>query len=883
MKRTALFLLLCMGCSDDAETPTSDVSSDVKKADFGRTDVPTDTPDSADMTALAPFMRTATQPGVSPDGNTTLDAPLGDDEARVGKTSSDEGFHGVFAHCKPGDYKLYNNLVEFCVQGIETNRFEFFHGGGLVDMRLVGDTKEDIFDIWLPRYDLNVLDVQKIYVVSDGSDGGPAVLRADGVDAPIAQIVGAVGTSLARPLGLDISVEYRLHPNSSSIEILTWTSTTDGKKQTISVGETIGFGERVKIWSNEVGFDLAGISKVSSFIAQGEGHSFGWYREKPASLFTAVLELVPWLLAEDRKIVILEGEHATRRYLIVGDGTTNSITQEIQKIKKEEAHVEKTISIKYEDGTAAKGRQIELFDGQTHVAFAKTNNDGKFKFAKKTVTHFAVVPLFGEEERSINTNETDEYLLPTPALLAVRGSDLNSRISVSVTLKKGLEKKNYVVSSNDETSIEIAAGSYEVYIDRGMEWDIKKESVTLTGGESKQVDLLLTRVLDTTNYIAADFHQHMEPSIDSEVSVRDRILDNVGQGVEFVSPSDHEVVTDLGPYIIELGLEDEIGTVSGIEISPAHTHMNWFPIDYKVNARARGAVSLAVLKNGVASRRTIPEMIALGRQLPSAPIIQMNHGRGGSGYFNHVEFDPYTSTAMKPEDFTTDFDSMEILNDEDETCILIEDWSALLNIGLRPTAIGNSDSHGLWRAAGDSRNYISSSTDNPKDLDPQMIKQAVLQNQTTIARFALVDFPDAMPGDTISTDTLTTVDLRIRVQTPPYSQVDKIMVLANGTIIDQIDISSSVEDIVDYDAIYSRLFTEDTWITFVALGPNISNPINDGQLVFSMPNPIFIDVDGDIDSNGNMFEPVGAGSPDNKKIDISLLQAQMPVCTATRD
>lgn len=881
-----ILALLAFSCDSDSEgenLPNIPPGRDVTHLDFPKEpDVGQDVEE--DMGKVDPFQRTPIQPGVDPDGNPVLDATLDDKESRVGKTTTDEGFHGIFAHCKAGDYKLYNNKAEFCVQGLETNRFEFFHGGLLVDMRRVGDTSEDVFDIWSPRQKLNVFDAEKVYVVSDGSDGGPAVLRADGKDIQIAQIVGALGTTLFKPVGLDISVEYRLYPDRANVEIVTWTSKSDGMKTVVDIGDLIGFGERVSFWTKEFGFDL--VAKTDAFIAQGDGHSFGWYRAESSENFTATQGLIPWLLVGDTRVTLEAGqEYATRRNLIVGDGTTHSVAEEIQKLRNQalpsppKLAEGRKITLQYGDNTPAANRRVEVYNDDEHVAFATTNENGEFLFTSEKATHFFVDPLLGELEQKITMTDMNDYSLDTPATIDVRGAAIDGELTVSVTLVKNDDgsRKVYVVRARHPSLQKVAPGNYTVYADHGMEWDIQTQSVDLTSGNSKQVDLMLTRVLDTDNFIAGDFHQHLEPSLDSEVSVRDRVLDNVGQGVEFVTPTDHEGVTDIQPYIDELDVGDQISTIPGIEISPTHTHMNWFPMEFKANERGRGSIPLAVIEDGKAVRRTIKEMIALGRLLPSDPIVQMNHGRGNSGYFKDVEFDPATSQAMKPEKFTTDFDSMEIVNDEDQICLLVEDWSALLNIGLRITGIANSDTHGLWRGVGENRNYISSTTDDASAIDPQMVKQAIRQNQTTMARFALVDFPDALPGDGISTDTVTAVDIHVRVQTPPYSQVDRILVLANGKIIEKIDVTSNVEDIVDYDETYSRVFTEDTWITFIALGPNISFPINNGQLVFSMPNPIFIDVDGDTDMDGNMFEAIGPGS-----IDMTLLHDEMPICTAVR-
>lgn len=879
MKITLLFLFFfSIACSDSGPNTT------LPNIDIPDTNPGTIDPPDMDTDKVKPLSRSVLQENVNPNGVNDVSKILGEGEARVGQTKDNAGFHGVSAHCKAGDYKLYNKNVEFCVQGLNTNRYEFFHGGALVDLRPVGSNHEDVFDIWIPRYDFTTFDAQKISVIRDGTKGGPAVLRVEGVDVQIAHLVGAIGTSLFRPRGYNITVEYRLFPDTHYLEIDVWTKKTNGKPGKINAGEFVGFGERTRLWTPDIGFELQNATFANSFVAQYQKQSFGWYRHKKSKLFTSTLDALPWLMAQTENAVPIKGseEIATQRFIIVGDGTTASVTATIEKLKKSNILNQKII-IKYENGMTAKGRNIEIFEGEHAIAFGKTDANGSFTFSNIPATKVIISGLFGESDHIFAIQDSNTFTLPTPAKIDVQVNDEKGRISASITLihsqKNTKNRKTYVVSSQAQNIQEVGTGNFTIVADHGMEWDIQQQDITLKGGDTKKIILQLERVLDTKNLIAGDFHQHMEPSIDSEVSVRDRVLDNVGQGVEFATPTDHEVVTDLQPYITELGLDKELRTVSGIEVSPSYAHMNWFPMEYQPDARARGSVPLSFQKEGKAQRRSFPEMIALARLLPSAPVIQINHGRGGSGFFNTYDFNPETGEAK--DDFPTDFDAMEILNDEEETCLTLEDWAALLNMGLRPTAMGNSDTHGLWRGVGNNRNYLSSPTDIPSEIKPQDIKQAILQNQNIVARYALLDFPDALPGDLISTDKNTPVNLRIRVQTPPYSRVDTILVFANGEIIDTILVNSNDEDIVDLDMTYPLSFKEDTWVTFIAWGPNITNIINGGEAVFSMPNAIFVDVDGDVNTDGNLFEAPGTGRIDLDALEIAL--DVKGVCTEKRE
>src|SRR5699024_5572284 len=126
--------------------------------------------------------------------------------------------------------------------------------------------------------------------------------------------------------------------------------------------------------------------------------------------------------------------------------------------------------------------------------------------------------------------------------------------------------------------------------------------------EQIELDLKLGPAFSTDGWLAGDFHQHMEPSIDSSVSVDDRLLENASVGVEIVVPTDHEVITDLRPVIEKYSLSEHITTFPGAEVSPVDTHIGMYPMEQDKTARGNGSIQLAVLnEEGKEVKRLIPE------------------------------------------------------------------------------------------------------------------------------------------------------------------------------------------------------------------------------------------------------------------------------------
>ena len=148
-------------------------------------------------------------------------------------------------------------------------------------------------------------------------------------------------------------------------------------------------------------------------------------------------------------------------------------------------------------------------------------------------------------------------------------------------------------------------------------------------------------------------------------------------------------------------------------------HLNAFPLD--ANATV------------VNQSKEAPELFAQIRAEKNAygvvPIIQINHPRWENiDYFGKRGLDPVTGES-EDERWSWDFDSIEILNenegwgfhDAEVTALnvrrskhsVLRDWYNMLNAGRRISAVGNSDSHTvIANIAGIPRNYVFTGNDD---------------------------------------------------------------------------------------------------------------------------------------------------------------------------
>lgn len=859
---TLLIALLFAGCGNDEQTtpPLQDAGSDL--ADSSDLDVvdASDTGADAGVDPFAPGLsRSPTQQGVSPDGATNIDAELAD-EARVGRYETPP-FTGLWAHCRPGDFKLYNDLIEVCVQAETSNRLEVFTGGMIVDVKKIGDDREDVFDMFKPLIGFSVQFAEKVEVVRDGTDGGPAVIRVTGFDTPVAYLVGIVG-DLLNPEDLQLETEYRLWPGSTEVEVVTWVKNDKEFADSPKLGDWFAPGDRSLRFRQGRGLKTQSALPFDWFSTFSDGPNVGYLAERETSIQDLPFSAAnPWLLVDlGNEQIEPGGEAVYRRWLSIGDGTLNDAIKPILK-RLDQSTDDLELSIVDTAGDAQTGLVVEILDGDDAVAADVTDSNGAVRVAAPAGMYTLRVqaPLDADPyEIDAELSDGASVEIPTLGRLELSADEDGSPVTaLAKVIGESARGEFFVVEGNG--AIDLAPGQYTVVVSRGMEYDLEEFQVEITASQTSVESVTLERVVDTAGWIAADFHQHMEPSSDSDVSVRNRVLDNVAEGVEFVTSTDHDVLTDLQPWIDELGLQNAISTMPGTEISPTAAHVGIYPLPYDPTVRANGAVMLATRDDdGTVTKRSIPDVIAIARQKSTNPLIQLNHPRGGTSLFETARYEPTMDPAsVQHEDWSTDFDTIEIVNRVSSSCAIMADWSTFLNTGYRLTGLGNSDSHRVVGGdpAGVPRNYLVSDSEPGAITDDEVV-EALRNQRVTVASHAFIQFSDGkMPGDLIETSPSTQVDFGIQVQTPSWSDATRLHVIANGGVIDSLD--ANPQGGFDFDTTYSASFDSDTWVVFVAIGPRPNTASDYGGVTLAFTNPIYVDVDGDTDNDQNAFEAPG--------------------------
>ncbi len=208
----------------------------------------------------------------------------------------------------------------------------------------------------------------------------------------------------------------------------------------------------------------------------------------------------------------------------------------------------------------------------------------------------------------------------------------------------------YAYSQSGFGEVEIEPGTYDVWASRGFEYSVSKQQLSLVSGQTALLTARLVREVDTSGWISADFHVHGQNSYDAVTRHRDQVVAFAGEGVEILTTTDHDYITDLAPYVHEMGLERWLGTQVGLELSTIELgHFLGFPYRYQewqegVRVQEQGAFDWT----GKVPDRVFEQMHALGEFSPDETVVVVAHPR--DSFFGY--FDQYGMSSYDPNQVT---------------------------------------------------------------------------------------------------------------------------------------------------------------------------------------------------------------------------------------
>jgi len=314
-------------------------------------------------------------------------------------------------------------------------------------------------------------------------------------------------------------------------------------------------------------------------------------------------------------------------------------------------------------------------------------------------------------------------------------------------LPYGVSKIAFIDRSGSSEVMTVEPGDYQVVVSRGPRYSVYRENITIESGRTREIQATLAQVVETPQTVSADFHTHSIDSIDGEVTRQERVASYLAEGMDFFTPSEHGMRTDFTDTLVEMDVADLIGTAPSAEISPFdYGHFNSWPVTIDPGKISGGSVDWG---REAAPGMDFPEygsyqlspaeIMAVSLDDPLENILQINHI---GSYFgaNGLAIDTGQTPPQSRQDLNTRRLDPELENAFDDNFQALEvwiggdgrsglfnqflgenlgDWFNLLNQGLLPTAIANSDTHNLRTTFLATRNLVASRVTEPGRLTGQ--------------------------------------------------------------------------------------------------------------------------------------------------------------------
>ena len=239
--------------------------------------------------------------------------------------------------------------------------------------------------------------------------------------------------------------------------------------------------------------------------------------------------------------------------------------------------------------------------------------------------------------------------------------------------------------------VRLPAGVYDVVAGRGYEYDTWQHAVRVEPGQTVSIRGQINRVVDTGGWIAADLHVHSYKSPDASQSEHQRVLGALVEGIEYLVNTDHDVITNYHPAVLDLDARELLFNATGLELSDIWGHFISFPMIYDESKPYGGRINWG----NPSPSKNLPEYTPQDifdalrgnvdrKRLRQSSFVLMNHSQDSptgylrsfgfrqmSGQFGSTEiihaFNPVVNAggiiaSSGEENFSWDFDGMDVLN-----------------------------------------------------------------------------------------------------------------------------------------------------------------------------------------------------------------------------
>jgi hypothetical protein len=791
-----------------------------------------------------------------------------------------------------GDLLLANEHAAFVITDAVGQSTYWYYGGALADaapMRgcAAGEDKLDELGIVFAQPDLfdfeastlRAFEATDVRVLADGSDGGPAIVRATGHDSIhwlvehtlIKAAARHGGRPYSEPFGADITVDYVLEPDSPVLRIdITMLNVGDGFLN-VADAALFQYGATLRSFNYSSGpIDVAGLNLDAGlpWLMASDGdvsYALGVEGGNLATVRFSGVQVGVDLNGLSDGFSLAQGEGQTlSRYLSVGDGdgsvAIDALLARIDAPLRDQPATAGVLRGRVTGADDATVRVQAMSDeaGWGDLYRGEPDADGAFSLV---VPDFAqpwsyrliaegdgrdpaepveAVPGGAEVALAVRPHGSLDYAItndgaPGPGRLHLRRDD-------------GRVLHFWLAGSG---TVGVPPGEWTWTVTRGYEFTPARGVVTIPDDGAASIDAPLLRAFDTDGWISVDTHVHSSDSPDSDVPPGDQLRKAAAHGLDVVIHTEHENIVDRRTVPVDIGVSDWVNNVTGEEVtSVAVEHMTMFPAVPDGSPRG-GYVEWYGMD--------IEQLFAAMRERSGGGVNLLNH----PSYLDDIGWDRVlggptladpTILGFAPDAplFDWNFDGIEVMNGHGDVFIdgnhRFDNWMSMVNQGRKIIAVGCSDDHGGMEV-GFPRTYVRAPSDAPADLDEDALTASFKAGQAmaSTGAFATVAIDGEGPGGQVI-DGDGTVTFDVRIEALAEVDVTHFVVFANCDMVASV-LAPDPGGIVKFDGAVDVPVAGDTQIVLAAFGSTPLPPGLPGYDATRSPrvltSPIYVDFDGD--------------------------------------
>jgi hypothetical protein len=823
-------------------------------------------PDAPEPSCEAPVAFEVGDPQGVPD-------PLRASGARAGRVAAadlPEDPDGL-GRWRADDFVLANDRVAVLISDVGPGELYDPYGGRLVGVaRLEDGALVEPADYGLLLFGLGrfLVGTEAVGVLSDGTDGGPAVVRASGPLARLEALADLLDGLLPEDFeGLPAALDYELAPDRDVVDVyLSVRPDRAGVRARLGVVQVFFQANRMPPWAPGVGFGARDLA--SPYFAFEDGRATSWAWMAPEGTLDPLFAASGADVFTSSRVTLgpcEEGRVHLGRMAIGGPGlpALQGVLAELEGAERTRL----TGTVTNADGSPAPDARVHVTTAEgEHLTRFWPAADGTFDVrvdprAAQVWAFRAGEPLVGPV--AIEGGEAD-VALPAVGRLEVTvtdpsGGPLPARVEVLPVAGEapsapeafgesvpGGGRSHVAFPTDGRVTLRVAPGRHRVRVSRGPEYErFEEPEVEVAAGETVTLEPSLTRVVDTTGVMCADYHIHTHRSVDSPDPGAFKVAGLVADGLEIPIRSEHEFVNDFGPVVEALGLGDWAFGMAGLELTTfTYGHFGVFPLEPQPARAGLGAIPW--------HGRLAPEVFDAVRARDELPALIINHPRAGGlrqGYFSVAGYDPETGAVARPELWDEEFRVVEVFNESDFESNrdgTVRDWFSLLRAGRRVFAVGSSDSHRILSVpVGYPRTCLALGTDDPRELTADAVREATVAGRGYVSGGIYLEVvgPDgAGPGDEVS-GVGDAARFDVVVRAAEWVDVNRLEVIVDGETVETIPLRP--EDVDPLEPTVRARATIDvdvapagSFVVFHAAGDE--RLATGGGRPFAVSNPVFL-------------------------------------------